>query len=139
MPISTTGLIVRVNNKEVGCLQSLGNISMKRNVNEYDCVNTDDVIQAVGKIKTDPIAMSVLFDPADTNGQGALKAAFEGNTPVPFEIELSDKPDGGTNGTKYTWSGAVISELTLEPQKDGYVVANFTATLNGKPTITPAA
>ena len=139
MGINTVGHIVRVNAKDCGTLQSVGGIKQKRNVKEYDPVNADDIILAVGKIKTDPIPMSVIYNPADTNGAGELEAAFKSGEAVPYVIELSNKPNGGVNGTTFTWGGAVISDFELNPDDDGFILASFTATLNGVPTVTPAA
>ena len=139
MGIDTKGLIVRANGKDVGCLQSLGDISQKRNTKEYACINGDDIVVAVGNIKTDPISMSVLYNPADANGAGELEKAFNDGTKIPFEIELSDKPDGGTNGTKFSWDKTVISEFKITSEEDGMALASFTITVNGKPTVTAAA
>lgn len=140
MSIDTKGHIVSANSKEVGCLQSLGSIKMSRAIKEYECLNTEEVVQALGKVKTAPIAMSVLFDPADANGSGELKTAFDSGTTIPFAIELSDivTPTTG-NGTTFTWSGAVISDFEIAQEENGKVLATFTAALNGAPTVTAAA
>jgi hypothetical protein len=138
--INTRGHIVRANSEDVGCLQSIGNIKQSRGVIEYDCINTNTVIQAVGNVKTAPIALGVLYDPADAAGAKELETAFNDGTTIPFEIELSDivTPTTG-NGTTFAWTGAVISDFELEQQKDGKVLATFTVTLNGAPTVTAAA
>ncbi len=137
MAIKTTGTIVRVNAKDAGDLQSLGGIKQKRNVKEYEAINTGNIVQAIGNIKTDPIAISVLYDPADASGAKELETAFNTGTTVPFEIELSDK--GTTNGTTFSWTGAVISDFEANPEQDGDVLASFTVTLNGAPAVTAAA
>ncbi|PHR57286.1 MAG: hypothetical protein COA44_06190 [Arcobacter sp.] len=137
MGIRTVGHKVKANSKDCGTLQSLGEISQKRAVKEYDPINAEDILQALGKIKTDPIAMSVIYDPDDALGVGELEAAFKAATPIPFAIELSDKLI--TTGTTFTWALALINEFKLTQDADGFVIANFTANLNGAPTVTAAA
>ena len=135
--INTLGLIVRVNAKDAGCLNSLGSINQKRNTTDYDCVNSDTVVTAIGNIKTDPISVGVLYNPADAAGAKELETAFNTGTAVPFEIELADSL--GANGTTFSWSAAAISEFSIDPQKDGMALATFTVAVNGAPAVTPAA
>ena len=137
MAIKTTGHILRVNSKDAGDLQSLGSIKLKRNVKEYEAINTGVIVQAIGNIKTDPIPVSVLYNPADAAGAKELETAFNDGTAVPFEIELSDT--AGTNGTTFGWTGAVVSDFEVNQEQDGDVLASFTVNLNGAPTVTAAA
>jgi len=137
MAIKTSGHIVRVNAKDAGDLQSIGSIKQKRAVKEYEAINTGVIVQAIGNVKTDPIAISVLYNPADAAGAKELETAFNNGTTIPFEIELSDK--GSTNGTTFAWTGAVISDFEVNQEKDGDVLASFSVSLNGAPTVTAAA
>ena len=137
MAIATTGHIVRVNSKDSGDLQSIGSIKMKRAIKEYEAVNSGVIVQAIGNVKTDAIPISVLYNPADTEGAGELESAFNAGSTIPFEIELSDK--GDENGTTFTWDGAVISDFEVNPEQDGNVLASFTVNLNGKPVVKAAA
>ena len=137
MAIRTSGHIVKVNSKNAGDIQSLGSIKQKRNTKDYEAINTGALVQAIGNIKTDPIPVGVLYNPADTAGAKELENAFNNGTTIPFEIELSDSL--GVNGTTFSWDGAVISDFELNPETDGMWLATFTAALNGKPTVTAAA
>lgn len=137
MAIKTSGHKLLVNSKDAGDLQSIGSIKQKRDVKEYEAINTGVIVQAIGNIKTDPIAISVLYNPADAAGAGELESAFLNGTTVPFAIELSDT--AGTNGTTFTWDGAVISDFEVNQEQDGDVLATFTANLNGAPVVTAAA
>lgn len=134
--INTAGHIVRVNTKNMGDLESLGSIKMKKAVKEYKAINTGTVIQAVGTPTVEPISLSVLYDPANSAGAGELETAFLTNVPVALEIELSDK--GTTNGTTYGWSSVVISDFEVNQEEDGKVLATFTMAVNGMPTVTAA-
>ncbi len=140
MSIKTTGHTVRVNAKDAGDLQSIGSIKQKRNIKEYEAINSGVIVQAIGNIKTEPIGISVLYDPTDTAGAKELEAAFNAGTTIPFEIELSDiiTQDTG-NGTTFTWTGAVVGDFELNQEQDGDVLASFTVSLNGAPAITEAA
>jgi len=137
MAIRTSGHKVRINAKDAGDLQSIGSIKQKRNIKEYEAINTGVIVQAIGNVKTDPLAISILYNPTDDAGAKELETAFNDGTTVPFEIELSDT--AGKNGTTFGWTGAVVSDFELNQEEDGDVLASFTVNLNGAPTITAAA
>jgi hypothetical protein len=137
MAINTRGHKVSVNSKDVGDLNSLGSIKQKRATKDYEAINTGVIAQALGNIKTDPIPMSVLYNPADVLGAKELETAFNNGTTVPFSIELSNKV--ATKGTTFAWTGAVVSDFEVNQEPDGFVIASFTVTLNGKPTVTAAS
>ena len=137
MGIKTSGHKVLVNSKDAGDLQSLGSIKQKRAIKEYEAINTGVIVQAIGNIKTDPIAISVLYNPDDTEGAKELENAFNSGYTIPFAIELSDTK--GTNGTTFIWDGAVVSDLEITQEEDGDVLASFTVALNGAPIVTAAA
>lgn len=137
MAIKTTGHKVLVNSKDAGDLQSIGSIKQKRAIKEYEAINTGVIVQAIGNIKTDPIAISVLYDPNNTAGAKELESAFNSGSTVPFSIELSDTL--GVNGTTFAWDGAVVSDFEVNQETDGDVLASFTVSLNGAPVLTAAA
>ena len=138
MGIEIVGTKILANLKDCGTLQSIGGIKQKRNVKEYDPANADDIILAVGKIKTAPMVMSVIYDPSDANGAGELETAFKAGAAIPFSMELSNKETEAGKGTTFTWNGAVISDFELNPDEDGFMLASFTATLNGAPAVVAA-
>ena len=135
--IRTEGHTVRANSKDAGDLQSLGDISMKRGVKEYKALNTGNITQFLGSGSTDPVSMSVLYDPANTTGAKELENAFNNATTIPYEIELADTL--GVNGTTFSWTGVVVSEFKLTPEEDGAWLASFSVAFNGLPSVTPAA
>ena len=140
MATRTQGHIVRANSKDVGDLESLGDISKKRPIKEYKAINTGKIVQVLGVATVDPISLSVLYSPDNTEGPKELENAFDSGTPISFEIELSDiKTEGTGNGTTFTWSAVVVSEFSISQEEDGGVVAKFTVAVNGLPTVTAAA
>jgi len=137
MAIRTSGHIVKVNSKDAGDLQSIGSIKQKRDIKEYEAINTGVIVQAIGNVKTDPIAISVLYNPDDSAGAKELETAFNTAATIPFEIELSDTK--GENGTTFAWTGGVVSDFEVNQEENGDVLASFTIALNGAPTVTAAA
>ena len=137
MSIKTEGLKVRVNSKEVGCLDDLGTIKQTREPKTKQCINSDTVRTILGNISTDPIPLSVAYDPTDSAGAGELATVFNTGSECVFEIELSDT--AGTNGTTFSWANAVVSDYEINPNDDGEVIVTFTLHPGGKPTVTAAA
>jgi len=137
MGINTKGIILSANSQEVGCFQSVGDIDLTREVKEYECLNNGNIELAVGNIKAGDIPVGVKYDPSDSAGAGEMETAFKSGAAIPFAVELSDK--GTTNGTTFTWSGAVVTSWKVTPEQNGFVIATFTVKLNGEPTITAAA
>ena len=137
MSIQTKGIVLKANGKEVGCFQSVGDIDLSREVKEYACLNNGEIELAVGNIKAGDIPIGVKYNPADSAGAGEMEASFKTGVQIPFEVELSDK--GTTNGTTFSWTGAVVKSWKVTPEQNGFVLASFTVKLNGEPTITAAA
>ena len=136
--IKTKGTIVSANAKEVGCIQSVGNIKLDREVKEYVCLTSGEVELAIDNIKAGDIPITVKYDPADAAGAGEMQTSFftDGVT-IAFSVELSDTK--GTNGTTLAWTGAAVTSWEMQPEDKGFVLAAFTVKLNGEPTITAAA
>lgn len=97
---------------EIGCPQSIGALEETRGVTEYKCLNTDETAKALGTISRGNIEISLLFDPDDTAGQAALKAAWQANKFFIIGIELSNKPTAGTNGTVFWFEGGISGVST---------------------------
>ena len=137
MSIKTKGIILSANDKAVGCFQSVGDIDLSRETKEYECLSNGDIELAVGNIKAGDIPIGVKYDPSDSAGAGEMETAFKSGVAIPFTVELSNT--GGTNGTTFAWTGAVVTSWKVSPEQNGLVLATFTVKLNGEPTITAAA
>ena len=139
MGVQTLGTIVRINGTDIGRLEALGDIKFARNTKEYAALNKDELIIAAGKVQAGDFNVNVIMDQTDAGAQKALRDAVKNATPVQFEIELNDKPANGTNGTKFTWDGAVVYDETISPEEDGFLVSTFSLKTPGFPTVTAAA
>ena len=139
MAITTKGIIVRINDTDIGALLSLGDIKKSRNTKNYEPLNTDEVIIAVGRAQAGDISLKVKLDPDDTGAQKALSDAVDKGETVKFELELPNKKTDDGHGTKYTWEGCVVSDETITPEEDGFVLASFTVKTPGLPMVTTAS
>ena len=136
--ITTQGTIVRINGTDIGTILSIGDFVVERNTKEYQPLNDGENIIAIGRIKSGSNTLKVLLNPDDSVQQTLQGAVLDGVT-VDFEIELPNKKTDSGNGTKYTWSGVVVSKLQYSPEEDGFYTASFDVQLPGAPTITTAA
>lgn len=123
---------------EIGCPQSIGSLEETRGVTEYKCLNSDDTAKALGTVSRGNVEIGLLFDPDDTTGQAALKAAWAANSSFRIGIELSNKPDAGTNGTMFWFEGA-ISGISTGIVADEAVTYTVTIEVASAITECPAA
>jgi hypothetical protein len=121
---------------EVGCPQSIGELSETRNVTEYKCLSSNESAKALGSISRGSLELGLLLNPDDTAGQAALRDAFASNTEKIVGIELPDMPSGGTNGTMY-WFHAGVSGVSTGITMDEAI--SYTATLEISSEITVCA
>jgi hypothetical protein len=139
MAVKTLGLIVRIDNTEVGRLESFGDIKFSRGTKEYNALNRDEVLISVGSVQSADFPVKVLMDQQDTGAQKILRDAVRNASTVTFEIELPDKLTDTGNGTKFTWNNAVVYEEVLSPEEDGFILATFNLKVPGFPTVTAAS
>lgn len=139
MATKTLGIVVRVNDTDLGRLESLGDIKFARGTKEYAALNTDESIIAIGRVQNTDLPVKVLMDQSDTGAQKALRDAIKNATTVKFELELPDKKTSTGNGTKFTWENAVVTEEDISPEEDGFILSTFNVKLPGFPTVTAAA
>ena len=91
--------------KQIGCIQSLGEVSTSREVTEYACLSSNEIAKSLGSVKAGSLDISLLFDAADAAGQKDLRDMYEANERRVFIIALSDS--GTTSPTYITFDGAV--------------------------------
>ena len=127
--------------KLVGCPQSLGDITETRASTEYKCLSSNESAKALGGISRGSLELGLLLDPADAEGQGALKTAFKDNTKVVVGIELPDNPTVaptvGGNGTIY-WFVASVSGVATGIAMDAAITYTVTLEIGSDITECPA-
>jgi len=135
--MKTEGIKVTVNSKLVGCIDTLGAISMSRDKTEKKCITSGEIRTILDSIKTGDLDIGVIYDPTDVAGADELSTVFDTGAECIFAIELSDT--AGLNGTTFTWATAVVPSFEVNPDDSGEVSAKFTVAPGGKPTVTAAA
>ncbi len=76
MGIKTEGIKAKANTKVVGCLYSIGAISMSRDKTEKKCLTDGTIRNIVDTIKTGDLDIGVTYDPTDTAGAQELETVF---------------------------------------------------------------
>ena len=123
--------------KEVGCIQDLGSIGVSRSVQEYACLDKDDIAKSFGSVSYGNFTVGMLFDAGDAAGQAELKTMFSSNTKRIAIIVLSDL-NGGTSPTYFTFE-AGVSNQDISIQKDNAVMITSTVEIASAVTEIPAA
>ena len=108
---------------EVGCIQDLGSLGVTRSVQEYACLDRDDVSKAFGSVSYGNFTVGMLFDSADAAGQAELKTMFSSNTNRIAIVVLND--NAGVSATTFTFE-AGISNQDIAIQKDNAVMITST-------------
>lgn len=122
--------------KAIGCVQDLGSINQTTNVQEYECLSSDDSTKILGTTKRGNFQVSMLFDALDTEGQAELRAMFTSKTGNTIVIQLNDKAT--TNPTIIVFDG-LVSGQDITAQKDNAVMINSTVEIASTVSIINAA
>ena len=122
--------------QEIGCLQDLGEIGSSRSVQEYSCLSSDNIAKSSGSLSLGNVSISTLFNAADSEGQGELRAIYSGSETRTIIVMLSD--NAGANPTYYTFEG-FVSDQKVAIQKDNAVMFNSTVEIASNPAVVLAA
>lgn len=124
--------------KQIGCLQSIGDITMSRAVQEYTCISSDDSTKSQGSITLGNQEISTLFNAADTAGQQDLIAMWDGKERRKLIIELNDEITPTTGNPTYIVYEVFVSNVSLPIAKDAAVLYNATLEISSLPAMTLA-
>jgi len=124
--------------KQIGCLQSIGDITQSRAVQEYTCISSDESSKSQGSITLGNQEISTLFNAADAAGQEDLIAMWDGKERRTFIIELNDEITPTTGNPTYITYEVFISNVSMPIQKDAAVLYNATLELSSVPVLTLA-
>lgn len=125
--------------KQIGCLQSLGDIVTSRNVQEYKCLTSDESAKSLGSISLPSLDIELLFNALDTAGQAELRTMYSANTRRKMIIQLNDEPTGTVTNPTY-----IVFEVGLSSEGEAIAIDNavmYKATIEicSKPIMYPAA
>lgn len=121
--------------KQIGCLQSIGDISMTRAVQQYSCISSDDVTKSAGSVTLGNQEISTLFNAADTAGQQDLIDAWDNKERRILIIVLNDQITPSTGNPTYITYEIFPSGVTIPMAKDAAVLYNATVELSSLPNI----
>ena len=124
--------------KQIGCLQSIGDISMTRAVQEYTCISSDDSTKSIGSVSLGNQEISTLFNAADAAGQQDLIDAWDNKTRRILIIELNDQITPTTGNPTYITYEVFPSGVAIPLAKDAAVLYNATIEISSLPDITLA-
>jgi len=136
MPTSVVGTTVKFDGETLDCIISDFSVEKTREVKERTCITTGSVKKSLGAPKLSDLTFQVVKESA--TAQTKIREAFENGTLLPFILEDNDKPAGGTNGSRLEFNCYVIKDTTSYPEDDD-ILYEFTVTIDGAYTITPAA
>jgi len=124
--------------KQIGCLQSIGDISMTRAVQEYTCISSDNSTKSAGSVSLGNQEISTLFNAADTAGQQDMIKMWDEKTRRILIIEFNDQITPTTGNPTYITYEVFPSGVTIPMAKDSAVMYNATLEMCSLPDITLA-
>lgn len=110
--------------KQIGCLQSLGDISMTRSVQEYTCISSNKSQKSSGSTSLGNQEISTLFNAADSAGQQDMIKAWDENTRRIMIVEFNDQITPDTGNPTYMTYEVFPSGVTIPMAKDSAVMYN---------------
>ena len=148
MGVNTQGLMIYVKDEasadylKIGCLQSLGDLSLgTRSAKEDGCMDKEVMGKVIGALKYGSLDITYKYDPTEPLGHGQLGVAHKAN-PAPiqdFRIELPNIVTTGTgNGTQFDFK-VYVTERSISFPKDDDMEAKAKLEMINEPTVTAAA
>lgn len=124
--------------KQIGCLQSIGDVTMSRATTEYTCISSDNSTKSQGSVTLGNQEIQTLFNAADTAGQQDLIAMWDGKERRILIIELNDQITPTTGNPTYITYEVFISSVSVPMAKDNAVMYNATLEISSLPDFTIA-
>jgi len=124
--------------KQIGCIQSIGDITMSRAMQEYTCISSDESSKSQGSISLGNQEISTLFNAADAAGQQDLIAMWDDKERRILIVELNDEITPTTGNPTYITYEVFISNVSMPMAKDAAVLYNATLEISSLPAMTLA-
>ncbi|MBD3838832.1 MAG: hypothetical protein IE878_00400 [Epsilonproteobacteria bacterium] len=121
--------------KEVGCLQSLGDIDFgSRDVIEIECLSSFVTEKLLGAKKFGNMDFTYTFDPQEPNGNKIIYDAFDDDNSVVLDIKIKT-----VDSTTFEFKGLVPNYKLIDFTKGSVVKVSATFAVKTKPIVTPPA
>ncbi|MFZ9660173.1 MAG: hypothetical protein ACO29X_06470 [Arcobacteraceae bacterium] len=114
------------------CIQTFGDISSSRSVQEYKCLSSDETAKSIGSISLGNISLELLFNSADSAGQAELRSMYADNTKREMIIELNDE---GTTSPSYVVFTVAVASEAVSIAKDAAVLYKNTIEICSLPVL----
>lgn len=126
--------------KEIGNINTIGDVTSSRNVTEYKVIDKDEVAKSLGSLSLGNLPIELMYDGEDSAGQKDLRDAYNTNTRRELIIKLNDTPLTGTvkNPTYITMQVGVSSD-GVAIAIDQAVIYKTVLEICSKPVLFPAA
>ena len=123
------GTRILINSNAIAGLTSIGGLELSADTIDVTTLNSaDGYREFIGGLKDGgEVSLSGYFEPGDTDGQGAIKEAFDSGDAIPFSIVFPQ-------GAAWSFNGIVTGFSTGAELEDS---VSFEATIkvSGKPTL----
>lgn len=83
--------------KKLLCFQTFGDLMETRNVQEYKCIDSNNIQKSFGSLSLGNVAVEFLFNATDTAGQKELRTMFGDMSRRTMIIQLNDEPATGAS------------------------------------------
>ena len=147
MGVNTQGLMIYIKEEasadylKIGCLQSLGDLSLgTRSSKEDGCMDKEVMGKVIGALKYGSLDITYKYDPTEPLGHAQLGTAHKAN-PAPvqdFRIELPNKVADDGHGTQFDFK-VYVTERSISFPKDDDMEAKAKLEMIDEPTVTAAA
>lgn len=126
--------------KEIGDINTIGDVTSSRNVTEYKVIDKDEVAKSLGSLSLGNLPIELMYNGEDTSGQKDLRDAYNTNKRRELIIKLNDTPLTGTvkNPTYITMQVGVSSD-GVAIAIDQAVIYKTTLEICSKPVLFPAS
>ena len=119
--------------KEFKCFQNFGDVGVTYNVQEYKCLDQNDVKKSRGSISLGNIPVEFLFNSADVDGQEELRLIADSGDRKICIVKYNDQITPSTGNPSYRTFETFVSSDMETIAIDAAIIAKFTLELASKP------
>ncbi|WP_418186733.1 hypothetical protein [Aliarcobacter lanthieri] len=121
--------------KQLGCVQTFGQISQSKSVQEYKCMSSNASTKSIGSVSLGNQEISMLFDATSTGGQQELNSMWTNDERRTLIIELKDQVTPTTGNPTYIMYEIELSGLNISLEADAAVLFSVVAEMVSTPEI----